>query len=298
VDGTPYGSISGGCLESDLILTAWDRTEQGPVVAEFDTNTEEAWGYGLGCRGIISVLIRRVEPDDAELSWLKAHLHGRQVSTWATHLDGDGIGKPVCGQDLLALLSDLLEDDVECGQVRVDGNAYFVESLAPRTALRLFGAGFDALPLVRNADELGWHSTVYDHRPSLIRSDKFPTADRLVCARFESLELASDPYAAAVVMTHNYEQDRTALEHLLKLELAYIGVLGPRARTERLLDDIGQPFRLRDLHSPVGLDIGAESPNEIALAICAEIQAVVRNRDAGFLRNRSRSIHETVSVRH
>jgi xanthine dehydrogenase accessory factor len=296
VDGQAYGSISGGCLESDLILSAWDRTEDGPEVAVFDTTTEEAWGYGLGCRGIISVLIRRISAEDEELVWLRAHLHGRQASDRVVRLDERQIAKPVREQDLVELLKGLLPAHAVCGRVEVDGSSYFVETMLPRLALSIFGAGFDAAPISRMASDLGWECTVYDYRSALLTRERFPAVTRLEWARFDEMSVPSDRFGAAIVMTHNFEQDRAALSQLLHRDLLYIGLLGPRNRTERILREVGDEVFHENLYSPIGLDIGAESPNEIALAICAEIQAVSKRREAGFLRDRSIPIHATFPV--
>ena len=152
--------------------------------------------------------------------------------------------------------------------------------VAPPTALFVFGAGDDAQPLVEFAYVLGWDATVVDGRSHLATKERFPLASQVLALRSFD-ELALTEHSAAVILTHSYEQDRAALQALLPRELAYLGTLGPRRRTERLLEEVapGIGRTVEDcflrLHSPVGLDIGARNPASIALAIVAEIHAEV-----------------------
>jgi xanthine dehydrogenase accessory factor len=181
----------------------------------------------------------------------------------------------------------------ECGEL-------FVEYLAPPMPLVVFGAGSDAAPLVRFAKELGWRVTLVDHRPGMAARPQFVSADEVVVARPESVaeRVPIDARTAAVVMTHNYSHDLSLLELLLRSEARYVGVLGPRARTDRLLGELAESGTVFDrqelerLYAPVGIDIGAESPEEIALSIVAEIRAVSSGRRGGMLRDRAGAIHD------
>lgn len=160
----------------------------------------------------------------------------------------------------------------------------------------LFGAGYDALPLVDFAKILGWRVTAIDHRPAFASRERLPAADEIINKGAEDLpdELFEDENSVAVIMTHNYERDREILRRLLNSKCLYTGALGPKKRTEKLLAEIGGNFsesQMEKLHAPVGLDIGADSPEAIALSIVAETQAVLHKRAGGFLRERKGSIY-------
>jgi xanthine/CO dehydrogenase XdhC/CoxF family maturation factor len=178
-----------------------------------------------------------------------------------------------------------------------------IEAIQPPVPLAIFGAGHDAMPLVHFAKELGWHVTVVDSRQSYATTDRFPLADAVVFSRTESIHshITVDHHTVAVVMTHNYLQDRELLKTLLQSPLRYLGILGPKSRTERLLQELREQGvaptekHLLRLYSPVGIDIGADTPEEIALSIVAEIQAVLANRAGGLLRNRQGPIHNRSS---
>ena len=171
------------------------------------------------------------------------------------------------------------------------------EVLRPPIALLVCGAGPDAGPLVRAAAALGWRVTVADDRPGHARPARFPEAAGLVLdpaapATARGRGRRAPARAAAVVMTHHYARDRAHLAALLATDVAYVGVLGPRRRTARLLADLGAPEAMPRLHAPVGLDLGAETPEEIALAIVAEVAAAVNGRPAAPLRARAGGIHD------
>jgi xanthine/CO dehydrogenase XdhC/CoxF family maturation factor len=188
---------------------------------------------------------------------------------------------------------------LRCGAshlLHAGGCDVFVEAVRPPTALVVLGAGHDAVPLVTLAKALGWHVTVGDRRPAHARAERFPDADRvLLLDRDRPLAgISIDEGTAVVLMTHDLAQDRSLLEALLPCAPRYLGILGAASRAERLLDEIGRdapPF----LHAPIGLDIGAETPGEIALAIVAEIRATFAERAGGRLRLRATPIHEPVA---
>jgi xanthine/CO dehydrogenase XdhC/CoxF family maturation factor len=165
--------------------------------------------------------------------------------------------------------------------------------------LLIFGAGYDAIPVARFAKALGWHVTVVDGRPAYAREDQFPDVDSVVLCPPESIRqhLRLNPRTVAIIMTHHYASDLELLRTLLPSPVRYIGILGPKRRTERLLQALqseGLPITETDLqrvYSPVGLDVGAETPEEIALSILSEIQAVINRRSGDPLRNRKGGIH-------
>lgn len=177
-----------------------------------------------------------------------------------------------------------------------------LETITPPVSLLIFGAGNDVIPVTLFAKLLGWHVTVIDGRPAYALPERFPAADTVLCLRPESLAdcppQGLTPDAMAIIMTHSYVQDRELLQALLPVNLRYLGILGPKARTQRLLDELlhtGVLFSeecLARLYGPAGLDIGAETPEEIALSLLAEMRSVLGNRAGVSLRQRNRGIHD------
>lgn len=265
-----FGSVSGGCLEADLLQTAWDRTHAGPVLATFDTTSDEdaLLGYGLGCRGIVTVLLRRVGPLDQGLELCARHLAGREPTCIATRLTGANLGH------VSKVQADAVSDSTE---------ELFIERLEPVLSLHIYGAGFDTPPFAAISHQLGWDIQVYDHRGPLLVPERFPSETTLVSTRYTDLNIVSDRYSAHVVMTHSFGKDLDVLSKLADVKVGYLGVLGPRSRTDRLLNQLGLAGSLPNIHSPIGLNIGAEGPDQIALSVAAEIQAVFAGADGASL---------------
>ena len=275
------GMVSGGCLESELIGNAWDLTANGPAIHVFDASSEgdALWGYGLGCAGVVHVLLERVSSDDPTLDLILKSVNsgvgclvqtvvseGPRLGLRAVRVASDSAGDA----ELLLKSSDMARGS--SGIV----DEFFIEHLEAPLKLAIFGAGHDAIPLAAVACQLGWRVVVVDPREEYLSEQRFPGVDKLVRAHGkEGLgKVAMDCRTYVVLMTHNYLQDQALLEALLPSEAPYIGLLGPRARKEKLLGDLGIKGSPEKLHGPVGLDIGAEGPEEIALAIAAEIQQV------------------------
>jgi len=176
----------------------------------------------------------------------------------------------------------------------------FIESVLPAPRLLVCGAGHDAIPVVKLASELGWRTVVVDDRSDFLDRARFPGAGELVEAQpgEAAAKAGFDRRCFALVMSHNYLRDRDYLKSFLGSDVAYIGMLGPQARTERLLADlategiVASSERLSVIHGPAGLDLGSEGPEEIAVAIVAEVLAVTRAREGGFLRDRSGTMHD------
>ena len=324
-EGRLTGSVSGGCLEGDLVKKAQWQTRNGPALVTYDSTDADddvVWGFGLGCNGVVQVFSERVSPDaPGPLRLLSGVLKQRRPGVIATVLSEDA---GHLGQRLLLLpdgtrestirdaaLAAQVSEDAETVQTaqKSDTRTYalangtqavvFLEAVLPPLPLVIFGAGHDALPLVRFAKELGWHVTVADIRAASARPERFPDADCVLAGSVEAVcaEAGLSARTMAVVMSHNYPDDKRILRALLASPLAYIGQLGPKARTERLLAEIGgdgfavtEDHRKR-LHGPVGLDLGADTPEQIALAIIAEIQAVSASRAGGLLRDRCDPLH-------
>jgi xanthine dehydrogenase accessory factor len=288
--GVHIGSISGGCLEEDLILRSRRVASSGAAeLVVYDTTAENdvVWGVGLGCRGVVRILLEPVAPHPEWAAAVAENLRaGRATDLVVVWDNADG---PVGTR---------LRDDPRAGR-QGSGPGVFRERIKPPPALTIFGAGDDAQPLARMALELGWRVTVADPRPALPTEERFPGVFALVLGPADELvaRAAPLPGSLAVVMTHHYRHDVPILGHLLPLSLAYLGLLGPKRRAEKILSEIGEnglvvtPAMRSRLRAPVGLDLGADAPEEVALSILAEMSAVLSGRDARPLRERERPIH-------
>ena len=322
-NGFGIGTVSGGCLESDVLERAKKVLQTGePTVVTYDTTNDEnsLFGLGMGCRGIVRILLEPIEKENILAVRFQSVLENRFRQFMATiisssravtgsffyssveqfdfiNLPNDIEGFDVLKNDCLEFFSQNKSPEVREYKLGDDYFEFFFENINPPLSLLLFGAGYDALPLVKFAKELGWRVSVVDHRAAYATAERLPEADEIIVANIEDLsyDFFRDENSVSVIMTHNYERDREILRRLLGSSCLYVGALGPKKRTEKLLEEIGESFsgeRLKKLHAPIGLDIGANSPEAIALAIVAEIQSVLSGREGGFLRNRRGSIYE------
>jgi len=290
-DGFRTGMISGGCLENDTALRAQQilRSDRPAETIIYDTTSENdlVWGVGLGCHGRVHVFIEKLPRPPRWTAGLAANLASRQPTSLAV----------VYRADNSALLGTHLTADLPAAAV--SGVEIFREIIAPPPSLVIFGAGDDAQPLARLALELGWHVTIADPRPAQATPDRFPGAHRLVTGPVENLTGLVDPVpeALGVVMTHHYVHDLPLMRQLLPRPLAYLGLLGPRMRTEKILATLEAeglsitPEARARLHAPVGLDLGATTPEGVALSILAEMQARLAGRAPIHLRDRCAPIH-------
>jgi xanthine dehydrogenase accessory factor len=313
--GIRVGSISGGCLEEDLIEHARAVLKSGlSKTVVYDTTEENdlVWGVGLGCHGIVHVVLERVEGlprwmQALSQAWSErrpavlATLYGssRRTGTVLAVADAEGTGvgataiERAANTALLAQRSEYLPNFE--GE---KGATLFCEFLPPPLLLTLYGAGDDALPLSRLARELGWQVSVFDPRPAMATKARFPGALRVESYSAESPPPPPpDQWAAGVVMTHHYRFDLPLLRTLLPHRWQYLGLLGPKKRADRLLSELQAegleitPEMRARLHAPVGLDLGSGTPEAVALCILAEIQAVTTGRNGRPLRERTQPIH-------
>jgi xanthine/CO dehydrogenase XdhC/CoxF family maturation factor len=291
-DGSSSGSLSGGCLEAGLALECAAVLAEGrPRLVEYDLrgNDDVVWGTGLGCAGRVEILLSPLP----ETRILEALANAEDGATLATVLDaGDfdrgeqsllSAGKPVAGSGRLAAA-------LSAGEPL--RQRVLLEAIEPPVRLLAAGTGRDVLALVSASQALGWDVRVFSPRPSRGARERvsgFPL--------HSAAEIAAHagPRAAAVVATHNYLDDLEILRNLLPTNAPYIGLLGARSRVVRLTEDCrdvlagdGDPR----IFGPAGLDIGADTPEEIALSIAAEIQAVLQGRPGRSLRDRSQPIHD------
>jgi xanthine dehydrogenase accessory factor len=312
-DGSRIGAVSGGCLEGELCRRAhWWTSESPAVLKTFDTSTQEDnEGFGLGCGGGIDLLLERVEQHDTVTHPLLAQerVNASRVAAplavvlEATAASGLRVGERFAREhaqqypEIAALLARAVEIGysftAELREGALAGCRVFFESLAPPAQMVVCGAGTDAQPVVAQAAALGWSVVVLDQRADFARAARFPEAARVIAAKDAAAldDLRLDTRTAAIVMSHSFAQDTFFLELLLAQPLGYLGVLGSRRRTLDLLARLGHDAMPAELHAPAGLDIGAETPEQIALSILSEVQATFAKRPGGALRQRDGSIH-------
>ncbi|MGQ7960305.1 XdhC family protein [Pseudomonas sp. SP16.1] len=329
--GGTVGTISGGCLESEVAKKAWWLTDAGePVIRRYSTEAQgedddqdAALTFGLGCNGTVHVLLERhsAEQPLAVLELLRRVRASGQAGAVAMVIGSYRNARVRVGERLLlhphGSDSGRLLDPALDARVRADlaetlarGRSslrtyrdargeieVFCEYLPPQRRLVIFGAGHDAQPLVHMAKLLDWHVTVIDGRSHFARAERFVEADAVLqvdTAAPYALHHLTDG-ALVAVMSHSYSQDRHWLGGVLQGNPAYIGQLGPRERSERLLGEIaarGAELPALDrLHYPIGLDIGGDTPESVATAILAEMSAALHRRSGGMLRHRQAAIH-------
>ena len=323
-DGTWVGSISGGCLEGDALRKARQvMADKKPIAVTYDTSekSNQNLGIQLGCNGIIDVLIEPVNHTDPRnpIQLFERLISSSEPVALATVFSNtlyQGEKFLIAGkQEILIPFSDeklnarVLPDLARVFEIKKsEAKAYnfegtklevFVELIQPSISLMIFGGGYDARPVSQLAKSLGWEVTVTDECVAHIVPLFFPTADKLsLCQReFIDRDFNITPFTACVLMSHNYEYDRDVLKKLLFSPSPYIGMLGPRKRFDKMVDEFAKEGirlsgnDLHRIHAPIGLDIGAEAADEIALSIVSEIQGKFSNRSGGFLKYRTTPIH-------
>ena len=299
--GETIGAVSGGCLEGDIVARAPDVFAAARLeLVRYDTRVSDdvVLGLGLGCQGLIDLLLEplagpRLHEAVAFYDRLRAH---RDPVTLLTMLSDGVTGVPLGTRAVVDADSAVIEGDARL----LDAEAGVSRELVrPAISLVVCGAGTDAMPLVRLAKLMGWKVTIVDHRAGFVTAARFPDADLLVHANVAqepaslSARLQLDARTVAVVMAHSATHDGAYLHAMLDAGAGYIGVLGPRRRTLELLAARVPSGVLPDaVHAPVGLDLGAETPEEIALAIVSEIAAVSAGGAGGMLRTRHGPIHD------
>jgi xanthine dehydrogenase accessory factor len=328
-DGDGVGSITAGCLEDEVLQLAESVLEAGrPRVEQFDlTGDDDVWGLGVGCNGVIDILLEPL--DDSYRPVVEAYDRGEDIAA-LTVLDseradasqgdrvyarpgGDGLtlDAPEWPDWLLAAVEgptlELLETETsDTLAFERDGDRVevFVDAVTAPPELVVFGSGHDVAPVAALTSQVDFHVTVASFRGASATADRFPDADRVVSTSpadvRETLDLDGNTYA--VVMTHNFLDDRIAIEELLESPVPYVGLLGPRERFEEIREDLreeGTEFDAEDLeriYTPAGLDLGGGTPFHIAQSIAAEITAVRFGREPKHLKEREGHIHERPSI--
>ena len=325
-DGQLTGAISGGCLEGDALRKALlVITEKRSRLVTYDTMDDDdaKFGVGLGCNGIIQVLIEPIDianPNNP-IQYLRTINEKRQKAVLITLFslqdkkdpqygtclllkeDGNVIyNTPVLKDVLIADAKDAMTTQISSFKNYISDNhnlTAFIEMIKPPVSVVIVGAGNDVVPLVEMADILGWETTVVDGRANYAKKERFVSACQVLVSKPEQVldQIAIDENTVFLLMTHNYNYDMAMLKQLLQKNISYIGMLGPKKKRERMLNELkdeGLTFsqqQLSVLHSPVGLDIGAETSEEIALSILAEIKALFAGKDVQSLRTLKEVIH-------
>jgi xanthine dehydrogenase accessory factor len=327
-DGELTGAISGGCLEGDALRKAlFVLNRQKSMLVTYDTTDEDdaKLGVGLGCNGIIQVLIEPVDPlySNNPIQLLKNISGKRQEAVLATLFslqnkrdDQPGTCLLLKDDEMISLLDDsnpfkqfisadaknAVSNKKSSFKNYVQGNqnlTAFIEFIKPAISLVVVGAGNDVVPLIEMAAILGWQITVADGRSGYIKQERFASSCQVLLSKPGNLleKIRIDEQTAFVLMTHNYNYDIAVLKELIKKNPVYIGSLGPRKKIDRMIGELEEEGinlsaeQLKNIYGPSGLDIGAETPEEIALSILSEIKAVFSNKEGKMLRDREDVIH-------
>lgn len=332
-DATITGSISGGCLEGDAFRKALHVIlSDKAMLVTYDTADEDdaKFGMGLGCQGVIQVLIEPLQGERgaAIIELLQKATASRQYASLVTFFSMSDKKAPQYGSvylrseksesfGVLPLVSkDMIDAEarIVIEQRRSSFKKYvidqqeiivFTELIQPPVSLVVVGAGNDVIPVVKMAEMLGWQSTVLDGRPMYASRERFPMP---TCQVFHSKaeqildRVQIDNRTVFVLMSHNYNYDLAVLKVLLQHPLTYIGVLGPHKKMKMMMDDlVANGIHLTDaqketIHGPVGLHIGAETAEEIAVSIIAEIQAKLTATDTRPLKEKQDAIHRRADL--
>lgn len=310
-DGNTVGGVSAGCLEDDVVKKAMSVASTGKsLVACYDTGSEREilFGWGTGCSGLMTILIEPLSFADGQPAFtrfLQERRRDRFPAPVATvieapadcglaigeHFYADDWGgeaeRPECGTDVVRQVrQDLLILSPGACVIRdytpVTGAParILLESVLPPPALMLFGAGPAAVPLALFAQETGWNVSVHDRRPGILAGNAFADGTAVCCASYDGLgdRYGFDAHSAAVVMTHSFLDDVQIIKQLLQSPVRIVSVLSSRGRADKLFAELRREAptltedQLARVHAPAGLEIGANSPSQIALSIMAEIQ--------------------------
>jgi xanthine/CO dehydrogenase XdhC/CoxF family maturation factor len=333
-EGELTGAISGGCLEGDALRKAlFALSQQRSMLVTYDTSDEDdmTLGIQLGCAGVIQVLFEPIDPvkQDNPIQLIKKAMAIRQEAVMVSlfNLSNKNADQPgtcllvesngtISGTIPIQGMEKMVMEDVQLvmqhkksvfREYQADGISMtaFIEFLQPAISLVVVGAGNDAVPMVQIADALGWDVSVVDGRNTHARPERFVAACQVLVAKPEAVleQLHIDASTVFVMMTHNYNYDLSMLKALLPTQVSYIGMLGPQKKLDRMLDELRQggmqldDAMLSKVHGPTGLEIGAETPEEIALSIIAEIQAVMAGKTGGMLKDKPGVIHEREDTR-
>jgi xanthine/CO dehydrogenase XdhC/CoxF family maturation factor len=309
-------ALSGGCLEPDVAEAAARVIATGePSVLSYDLADDSVWGLGIGCSGAVDIRIERLEDDVITREWLSILERG-EAAVRVTPLSGvagrmivrgtpDTIGQltdpSIQREAIVRARARLAAPYPESGPEQIRGSEVFYEIATRPPELIVFGAGHDAAPVAQLAWAVGFSVTIVDARQAFLTAERFPGAT-LVCAHFSQFAVYVNLSAGSfvLIMNHHVERDQECLRFSIESDAGYIGVLGPRSRFDKLLAGLAdrgyvpESSRLASVRSPVGLALGAETPQEVAVSILSEILAIRRGFAGGFLSGSVASLHRPV----
>ena len=313
-DGGFLGGVSGGCLEEDVREVGLEVLRTGRSrVLHYETGSDETklWGLGLGCDGAVDILVHPISGGpDGVWARVRALLDGDAPFALTTLVEEGGAGDTIVVGASGRLAGRLAERDLDrlagtaasvalgAGQSRLETVAarrMFTEVLLPPPKLLVCGAGDDARPTVAFAAAAGFRVCVADHRPAYLTAARFPEAQRLFLLRPEDTAtgLPRDRDTYVVVKSHSLMRDSAWIQRFIATEVPYIGVLGPKARIAKILAELGISANSGGdrVFGPVGLDLGADGPEQVGFSIVAELLAVHAGRTPRHLRERAEAIH-------
>ncbi|SEM28526.1 XdhC and CoxI family protein [Chryseobacterium taichungense] len=324
-DGQLTGAISGGCLEGDALRKALLAIHQkNNKLITYDTSNPDdvEFGVQLGCNGIVHILFEYIDENSSQnpISLLEKTIENRNESVITTLFSLEKRSKQagtvglvrnqntvlsdsssISERELLNFSSEVLEKKQNI-LTRLSSNEILLQYIPPQTTLIIAGAGNDVKPLVDTASILGWKTVIADGRSTHALKKRFPLADEVLLATPEEIikAIEIDESTVFVMMTHNYNYDLALLKLIIHKPVQYIGLLGPKTRFNRMMDDlkssgidIGEK-ELNKLYGPVGIDIGAETSEEIAISVIAEIKAVLSQKKGLSLRDKPEKIHTDI----
>jgi xanthine/CO dehydrogenase XdhC/CoxF family maturation factor len=281
-DGTQIGIISGGCLENDLQERAKKLFGIGQAeIVEYDLSAEDdsGWGRGAGCNGVVSVMIRDIDEQFRKCCrQIAVHLLKKEPVVFLQSMQDFSHSRSISMEDNE---NPFKQENIQpfqekAGMKMLDGNSFYCQIIWPQPTLYIIGTGADARPLAQLASQAGYAIHLLDWRQSLCNARHFPMADSFQIGDIGFLiaEIQFSPLDSVVIMTHDYQLDVRILQRFKNIQVLYLGILGSKRRTERLLGGVIPKW----IHSPVGLSIGADGPEEIAVSIVAELIALRRGK--------------------
>jgi xanthine/CO dehydrogenase XdhC/CoxF family maturation factor len=316
--GQWIGTISGGCLEGDALKQAvLCISENKPMLVTYDTRDESAAkvGANLGCNGIIDVLLEPIDRQSDIIHFLMSYVDDNVQKGHAVIFKGDEreVGRHFYSSELndnstlTHIINEGINKAISTGtsfikEEQIDDMTFevFYETLKPNIHLILFGSGLDSYPIIKIAKILGWDVTVTSDSYSITAKENFECADKIIyCDRDEILDhIKIDNRTYCLLISHNFKYDYHVMKSLIQTDTPYIGILGPKKRLEKISEELNaNGIELNDellgrIHNPSGMDIGGDTPEEIALSMLAEIQAVINSKPGGMLKYKSGRIHE------
>lgn len=323
-DGKITGAISGGCLEGDALRKAqFAMFQQKNKLEIYDTTDEgdEKLGIQLGCNGIVYILFEPIKQAEKinPIELLKKVSAQRKDAVLVTIFNEKrmAVQKGTCcflnqvenyyaDEEMKYLMEEskfVLRQKSSVVKVKEDATLLF-QFISPSIQLIIVGAGNDAQPLVEMGFLLGWNIIVVDGRPAYATQQRFPKANKISLAKADDIlsSVDIDEQTAVILMTHNYKYDLAAFEQLINTDCKYIGILGPKKKFHKMLDELKDKGiavndkKMKSIYGPIGLDVGAETSEEIALSVLAEIKAIFSQRQGASLRERTTEIHNRTST--